>query len=98
MSQALDEMADELLAPGAVEARGLFDASYVAALRKRRPSKPYSAARTNRLWTLLLTETWNRIFIDGRGAPPRAAAAAVPSELPAAFATSDPTAGATLAL
>ena len=49
MSQVLDDMADDLLAPATVAARGLFDAEYIATLRRRPPSKPYSQARAYRL-------------------------------------------------
>ena len=70
MSDVLDRMADELLAPGAVRDRGLFDSAYVARLRKRAPARPYSQERAYRLWSLLLTEMWARLYLDRRGAAP----------------------------
>jgi asparagine synthase (glutamine-hydrolysing) len=72
LSQVLDELADDLLDPAVVAARGLFDPAYVASLRRRAPNKPYNQARVYRLWSLLLTEIWSRIFLDRRGAAPGA--------------------------
>jgi hypothetical protein len=46
----------------------------VAALRRRPAHKPYSQERVYRLWSLLLTELWSRIYLDGRGTPPVSAA------------------------
>jgi asparagine synthase (glutamine-hydrolysing) len=69
LCEALDAMADTLLARGDVAARGLFDPDYVSQLRKRPPGQPYGRERIYRLWTLLLTELWSRQFLDGRGAP-----------------------------
>ena len=68
LCEVLDSMADELLAPGAVAARGLFEPKYIAALRKRSPHQPYGRERIYRLWSLLLTELWSRIYLDRRGA------------------------------
>ena len=68
LCDVLDSMADELLAPGVVAARGLFEPKYIAALRKRSPHEPYGRERIYRLWSLLLTELWSRIYLDRRGA------------------------------
>jgi asparagine synthase (glutamine-hydrolysing) len=68
LCDVLDAMADDLLAPGAVAARGLFEPSYVAALRKRPAHKPYGRERIYRLWSLLLTELWSQLYLDRRGA------------------------------
>jgi asparagine synthase (glutamine-hydrolysing) len=70
MSEVLDGMAEDLLAPGAVRERGLFDSGYVVRLRQRPPGKPYSQERAYRLWSLLLAELWSRSYLDHRGAPP----------------------------
>ena len=70
MSGVLDRMADEILLPESVADRGLFEPSYVASLRRRRPGKPYSQERGYRLWSLILTEMWSRMYLDGRGSPP----------------------------
>jgi asparagine synthase (glutamine-hydrolysing) len=70
MSDVLDGMAEELLAPGAVAERGLFDPDYVARLRRREAGKPYSQERAYRLWSMLLAELWSRSYLDRRGAPP----------------------------
>ena len=79
LADVLDAMADELLAPRAVAARGLFEPGYVASLRKRRPGQPYGRERIYRLWSLLLTELWSRQYLDLRGAPLDAAPAAPPA-------------------
>jgi hypothetical protein len=68
LTGVLDAMADDLLSPSAVAARGLFEPSYVAALRHRARSQPYGRERIYRLWSLLLTELWSRHYLDGRGA------------------------------
>ena len=70
MSEVLDGLADDLLSPAAVRARGLFDPSYLDRLRRRGQGRPYSQERAYRLWSLLLTEMWARAFLDGRGAAP----------------------------
>ena len=70
MAELLDQMADDLLSPSAIDRRGFFDAGYVAKLRRRAPGRPYSQERAYRLWTLLLTELWARRFLDERGAAP----------------------------
>jgi asparagine synthase (glutamine-hydrolysing) len=68
LCDVLDAMADELLSPGAVAARGLFEPSYIGALRKRHAGEPYGRERIYRLWSLLLTELWSRLYLDRRGA------------------------------
>lgn len=70
LSDVLDRMADDLLAPALVRERGLFDPAYVARLRQRRAGIPYSQERAYRVWTLLLTELWMQTFVDRRGAAP----------------------------
>jgi asparagine synthase (glutamine-hydrolysing) len=72
LSVVLDQMCDELLHPSLVTERRLFEPAYVSALRSRRRGKPYSQERAYRLWSLLLTEIWSRLYLDGRGAPPQA--------------------------
>lgn len=70
LSEVLDGLADELLSPAVLASRGLFEADYVDRLRRRAPGTAYPTLRLYRLWSLLLTEIWCRLFIDGRGAPP----------------------------
>jgi asparagine synthase (glutamine-hydrolysing) len=71
-SSVLDQLADQLLSTSAVADRGLFEPSYVVQLRRRPAGKPYSQERAYRLWSLLLTEMWSRMYLDRRGAPPDA--------------------------
>ena len=68
LCDVLDSMADDLLAPAAVAARGFFEPRYVAALRRRPAGRPYGRERIYRLWSLLLSEIWSRQYLDRRGA------------------------------
>jgi asparagine synthase (glutamine-hydrolysing) len=68
LCDALDAMADDLLAPAAVAARGLFEPGYIARLRQRPRGEPYGRERIYRLWSLLLTELWSSSYLDRRGA------------------------------
>ena len=70
MSDVLDRLADELMGDARTLERGLFDPAYTASLRRRAPGKPYSQERAYRLWSMLLTEMWARLYLDGRGAAP----------------------------
>jgi asparagine synthase (glutamine-hydrolysing) len=72
LSGVLDDLADQLLHPDAVAERGLFELSYVERLRSRPANKPYSQERGYRLWSLLLSEIWSRMYLDQRGTPPDA--------------------------
>jgi asparagine synthase (glutamine-hydrolysing) len=71
-SRVLDQLADQLLDASSVTERGLFAQSYVMQLRRRPESKPYSQERAYRLWSMLLTEMWSRMYLDRRGEPPDA--------------------------
>jgi asparagine synthase (glutamine-hydrolysing) len=66
----LDELACTLLSPQAVAARALFEPSYVARIGRRPARGIYRSEQIYRLWSLLLTELWSRLFLDARGAPP----------------------------
>ena len=70
MSDALDRLAVELLSPGAVRDRGLFEPAYVTGLLRRTRGHPYGAERSRRIWSLLLTEIWARSFLDRTGSAP----------------------------
>jgi asparagine synthase (glutamine-hydrolysing) len=76
-SDALDRMAVELLSPGAVLDRGLFEPAYVTELFRRARGQPYGAERSRRIWSLLLTEIWARCFLDRAGSAPEHAPPAV---------------------
>jgi asparagine synthase (glutamine-hydrolysing) len=77
LSAVLDRLADELLGEAMVRERGLFAPSYISRLRQRRAAEPYSQERVYRLWSLLLTEMWSRIYLDARGAAPSNSAGSV---------------------
>ena len=66
-------MAERLLSRAALIERGLFDPDYIARLRDRPADQPYSQERVYRLWSLILTEMWSRMYLDARGAPPTSA-------------------------
>lgn len=71
-SSVVDQMADELLDQETVLNRGLFDLQTVDQLRQRPANgKPYSTPQLYRLWTLIETEMWCRMFLDQRGARPQ---------------------------
>jgi asparagine synthase (glutamine-hydrolysing) len=70
LSAVLDQLADRYLPRQAVVDRGLFDPAYIESLRSRPTDKPYSQERVYRLWSLILTEMWSRMYLDNRGAPP----------------------------
>jgi asparagine synthase (glutamine-hydrolysing) len=70
LADVLDELAARWLAPADVAARGLFEPDDVARVRRRRSGRAYSEAQAHRLWTLLVSELWCRLFLDARGAPP----------------------------
>jgi asparagine synthase (glutamine-hydrolysing) len=68
LSDALDSMADDLLAPAVLRERGLVEPSYVETLRRRARGAPYPTQHLYHLWTLIQLELWCRIFLDRRGA------------------------------
>lgn len=84
LSAVLDAMAEKLLSRTALLERGLFNPDYVARLRDRRADQRYSQERVYRLWSLILTEMWSRMYLDARGAPPGPASPPGGAPLPAA--------------
>ena len=70
LAEVLEGMADKVLADDSVRARGLFETDYVARAKRRERGQPYPKEQFNRLWSLVLTEVWCRIFVDRRGAFP----------------------------
>jgi asparagine synthase (glutamine-hydrolysing) len=69
LTQVLEEMAEVYLNSAAVASRGLVSEKYVASIRNKPASQPYSGDRLSRLWMLLVCEIWCRVFIDNRGKP-----------------------------
>jgi asparagine synthase (glutamine-hydrolysing) len=72
LAEVVDDLADQLLPAPTIRERGIFEVAYVDRVRRRPAGKPYSEEQLYRLWTLVLTEVWFRIFIDRRGAFPDA--------------------------
>ena len=62
----LAPLADDLLAPARVRARGLFAPAAVERLRREHASG--ARAHGDRLWTLMVLELWMRAHLDARGA------------------------------
>ena len=75
--ETLELLADKLLRPGDVAARGFFEPARVDRLLTRRPGRRAPAIAhkvwSYRLWATLLSEIWARIFLDRdpEAPPPR---------------------------
>ncbi len=69
LADTLTSLADRLLRPDDVRARGFFEPAKVAALRQSRPPRRATPMAHKvwayRLWSILLCEIWARIFLDG---------------------------------
>jgi asparagine synthase (glutamine-hydrolysing) len=68
LSDVLDALADQLLSPPDLRQRGFFDPATLEVLRRRAPGQPYGFNRAMRLWTVIATELWARLFLDQRAA------------------------------
>lgn len=53
-----------------LESRKLTEPGHVDRLLDRGRRRPFTGTESDRLWTLMLTEIWCRLFIDNRGGPP----------------------------
>jgi asparagine synthase (glutamine-hydrolysing) len=75
-AQALDSLASRYLSSERIRRRGFFDEAQVKQIRTEalRVTHPENVMR---LWTLLVTEIWAEIYIDGRGRHPTLASASV---------------------
>ncbi len=71
MFGALRPAMEERLSETAVSSRGLFQPEYVRELRLGKDVASETRRRRlgERLWALLVLETWCRLFVDGRGRP-----------------------------
>ena len=67
LADILESLARRVLTDAAVRERGLFDIQYVAKAMRREAGQPYPKEQFNRLWSIVLTEIWCRIFVDQRG-------------------------------
>jgi asparagine synthase (glutamine-hydrolysing) len=65
----LNALVAELLGPGALARRGLFDPRYVERLRHGQddPGELRRRRIGEKLWTLVMLEAWLRVFVDRRG-------------------------------
>jgi asparagine synthase (glutamine-hydrolysing) len=66
--ETLDFLCDSLLGPADVKARGFFEPSRVAEIRRARPGRlatgPERKFWTWRIWSMILCELWARMFLD----------------------------------
>ena len=67
LADILESLARRVLTDAAVRERGLFDMQYVVKALHREDGQPYPKEQFNRLWSIVLTEIWCRIFVDQRG-------------------------------
>jgi asparagine synthetase B (glutamine-hydrolysing) len=84
-ADTLQQLADRYLNRDRVLARGFFDLEQVNAVRGACRGNSYHPETAMRLWTLIVSELWAEIYIDGRGQHPFAGTEPVP-ELAAATA------------
>jgi asparagine synthase (glutamine-hydrolysing) len=69
-SQTLQRLTDQYLDPGSVASRGWFDIEDIRRIRRHLQHSSYHAEAAMRLWTLIVTEIWARIYVDRRGQRP----------------------------
>jgi asparagine synthase (glutamine-hydrolysing) len=73
MLESLDYLCDHLLRPADVRARGFFDPQRVETLRRNRPGGRRSRNATKfwswRIWSMILSEVWARLFLDRTPTP-----------------------------
>jgi asparagine synthase (glutamine-hydrolysing) len=68
MAETLSDIADQVLQPADVRARGFFEPEKVEALRNSRPPRHATPMAhkvwSYRVWSMVLCEIWARIFLD----------------------------------
>lgn len=64
MTRSLDYLSDLLLKPNVVEKRDLFKLSDIENLRCKNGRKTLNRYESMKLWTVILTEIWARLFLD----------------------------------
>ena len=66
----LEDIAQDALNPAIVQSRGIFSPAEVSKLMKRPADGRWPPEHAMRIWTLVLTELWMQIFLDGNGESP----------------------------
>jgi asparagine synthase (glutamine-hydrolysing) len=66
-SRVIDDLLDMTATREIVVNRGILDYDSVTRLRRRPGSRPYHGKHLYRLWYVIVTEIWARIFLDNRG-------------------------------
>lgn len=66
-SRIIHSMANEYLSASVVKSRGLFEYGYVHKIVKKPKSGIYPTEQIYRIWSLIMSEAWARIFLDRRG-------------------------------
>lgn len=69
-AHTLQQLADRYLNRDRVMARGFFDLAQVETVRRACRGDSYHPETAMRLWTLIVSELWAEIYIDGRGRHP----------------------------
>jgi asparagine synthase (glutamine-hydrolysing) len=67
LTTVIEQMAQTLLSRAMVVERGLFEPNSVDRILFRKSARPYAQEQFHRIWSLLLTELWCRIYLDSRG-------------------------------
>jgi asparagine synthase (glutamine-hydrolysing) len=71
---ALATAAKPLLDQERVRSRGFFDPDYVSRLLRGGRTGTWPPEHAMQVWTMVLSELWAQIFLDGAGVPPEASA------------------------
>jgi asparagine synthase (glutamine-hydrolysing) len=69
-ADALETLAERYLDDGQVDGRGWFRIEDVRRIRRSLRRRSYHAEAAMRLWTVIVTELWGRIYLDNRGEKP----------------------------
>jgi asparagine synthase (glutamine-hydrolysing) len=72
-AHTLHQLTDKYLSTDQVRRRGWFESEEIQRIGRRLSNGRYHTEAAMRLWTIIVTEIWAQIYLDGRGhRPPRA--------------------------
>lgn len=69
-AETLEKLAECYVGDGEIQRRGWFREEEIAGIRRRLRRSKYLPEAAMRLWTVILTEIWARIYLDNRGLRP----------------------------
>jgi asparagine synthase (glutamine-hydrolysing) len=72
-AQTLQKLSERYVSRERLQARGWFDPDEVQRINRRLGHKHYHAEAAMRLWTIIVSEIWAQLYLDGRGKKPAAA-------------------------